>query len=62
MKIKDLENQIMVLYQQLTLINNYYEHFEKMLGNKGVQNYTDSILDKINIKRKQLNKLKNKKL
>jgi len=61
-KIKDLENQIMVLYQQLTLINNYYEHFEKMLGNKGVQNYTDSILDKINIKRKQLNKLKNKKL
>lgn len=52
----------MVLYQQLTLINNYYEHFEKMLGNKGVQNYTDSILDKINIKRKQLNKLKNKKL
>ena len=60
MKIKDLENQIKVLFQQLTLINNYYEHFENILGHKGVEEYTDDILDKINTKRKQVKKLKNK--
>ncbi len=60
MKIKDLENQIKVLFQQLTLINNYYDYFENILGHKEVEEYTDDILDKINTKRKQLKKLKNK--
>ena len=57
---RDLQNQLKILEQQLTLAIKYSEHFEKVLGKKGVQNFIDRILDKMITNKRLLKELENK--
>ena len=57
---RELQNQLKLLEQQLTLAIKYTEHFEKVLGKKGVQNFIDKVLDKIIINKRLLKELENK--
>lgn len=47
MTIKEIYQRIDVIQKQLTLIHEYYEHFEERLGKKGVQEYIDKCLDEL---------------
>ncbi len=51
----DLENRLKILHQRLTLINLYPEHFESILGRKGVEILIDETLDEINLINEKLN-------
>ena len=57
MRKRDIQNRIRILYQQLHLINRYPEGFLKSLGKKGLEKFTDTILDEINKLRILLNDL-----
>ena len=57
---RELQNQLKLLEQQLTLAIKYTEHFEKVLGKKGVQSFIDKVLDKIIINKRLLKELENK--
>ena len=56
-KEKDLRQRLDLLFKQLELYHRYPEEFIKPLGNTGVQEWLDGVLDEINWINKQLNKL-----
>jgi hypothetical protein len=56
---RELQNQLKLLEHQLTLAIKYSEHFKKVLGKNGVENFIDRILDKIILNKRLLKELEN---
>ena len=47
MTLREHEQRVVILKQQLTLIQRYPNHFKKKLGKKGTENLVNSILDEM---------------
>ena len=47
MTLKERRQRVVILKQQLTLLQQYRNHFEDILGKNGVENTVDEILDEI---------------
>jgi len=58
---KLLENRVRILYQQLELIRRYRPDFAEELGEKGVDDLVDEILDEINARNREIAKIDSKK-
>ncbi len=55
---KDLHNRWKFLTDYLTLIRENREEFESKLGEKGVDDLVDTILDEMILRKRQMNKNK----
>jgi len=55
-----LENRVRILFQQLELIRLYRPDFVDVLGEKGVDNLVDDILDEINFSNQEIAEIDSK--